>query len=31
MRIGDRPVQGVGDPAAGPWPPQVVSSQLMDR
>lgn len=29
--IGDCPVQGVGDAAAGSWPPQVISSQLMDR
>ena len=26
MRIGDRPVQGVGDAASRSWPPQVISS-----
>jgi hypothetical protein len=31
MGIGDSPVQGVGDAAADSWPPDVISSQLMDR
>jgi hypothetical protein len=30
MRIGDCPDQGIGDAAAGSWPPQVISSQLMN-